>query len=438
MEEKTNYQVGLYLRLSKDDMQQGESVSISTQRAILTDYCNKHQLAICKIYADDGYSGTNFDRPGFRALLEDVEHGIINMVITKDLSRLGRDYIMTGYYSEIFFQAKGVRYVAIGDNFDTLEGYNEIAPFKNILNDMYARDISKKIKSAKHQRAKQGLFIGSQMPYGYRSDPNRKGILTVDPEAAETVKLIFQLAATGLGSVLISDELRARKIVAPSVYKHQKGDARFARFPAVKSGDLYAWCPTTISQILTNSVYTGTLTSLKTESTNYKTKQKISVPANRQIITPNAHEEIISTALFEKVQKIRSTHSCRANTKRFNLFRGKLFCECCKHPLAISSKQLLDRKTDIYLCMHHYNRPDVCPQTHRIYHDMLYPYVLQQIRRFAGSMRKRKVNSPIVEYAALQELTPEVLDAVIERIEIGHVKYNSTPGRVITIYWKLK
>ena len=172
--QKNDYHVGLYLRLSKDDMQQGESMSISTQRAILTDYCAKHQLSICKVYTDDGYSGTNFDRPGFQELLADVERGIINMVITKDLSRLGRDYIMTGYYSEVFFQEKGVRYVAVGDNFDTLDGYNEIAPFKNILNDMYARDISKKIKSAKHQRAKQGLFIGSQTPYGYRIDSERK------------------------------------------------------------------------------------------------------------------------------------------------------------------------------------------------------------------------------------------------------------------------
>ncbi len=437
MEEKTNYQVGLYLRLSKDDMQQGESMSIGNQRAILTNYCNKHQLTICKIYADDGYSGTNFDRPGFRALLEDVEHGIINMVITKDLSRLGRDYITTGYYSEIFFQSKGVRYVAIGDNFDTLEGYNEIVPFKNILNDMYARDISKKIKSAKHQRAKQGLFIGSQMPYGYRPDPKRKGVLAVDPEAAEIVRTIFELAATGLGSVAIAEELRARKIVTPSVYKHQKGDERFSRYYDKKSTALYSWCSATISQILTNTVYTGELTSLKTESVNYKTKQKITVPANQQIITPNAHEGIISTTLFETVQRIRSTHNCSANTRRFNLFRGKLFCECCGHPLAISSKQLLDRKTDIYLCMHHYRRPDVCPQTHRVYHDMLYSYVLQQIRQFAKSMKKRKINSPIVEYAALEELTPEILDEVIERIEIGHIKHNSVPGRVITIYWKL-
>ena len=436
--QKNDYHVGLYLRLSKDDMQQGESMSISTQRAILTDYCTKNQLTICKVYTDDGYSGTNFDRPGFQELLTDVERGMINMVITKDLSRLGRDYIMTGYYSEVFFQEKGVRYVAVGDNFDTLDGYNEIAPFKNILNDMYARDISKKIKSAKHQRAKQGLFIGSQTPYGYRVDPNTKGVLIVDPEAAETVRIIFQLAADGLGSVAIADELQARKIVSPSAYKYLNGDQRFARYAAVKSGDYYVWCPTTISQILSNKVYTGQLVSLKTESTSYKIRQRISVPAERQIVTENAHEPIVDKTLFEEVQQIRAARGCRANNKRFNLFRGKLFCECCGHPLAISTKQLLSGKTEIYLCMHHYHRPDICPHTHRVYHDMLYPYVLQQIRQFASSMKKRRVNSQISEFATLEELTPEVLNAVIERIEIGHIKHNSSPGRVIHIRWKLK
>ena len=165
------YNAALYLRLSKDDQQQGESVSIGTQRAILTDYCNLNHYNIYKIYIDDGYSGLNFDRPGFRELLEDVERGYVNMVITKDLSRLGRDYIMTGYYSEMFFQTKGIRYIAIADDFDSAKGGNEIAPFKNILNDMYARDISKKIRNAKRQRAKQGLFIGSQTPYGYQKDP---------------------------------------------------------------------------------------------------------------------------------------------------------------------------------------------------------------------------------------------------------------------------
>jgi len=298
MKENTKYSAGLYLRLSKDDEQQGESVSIRTQRSILVDYCNSNHFKIFNIYVDDGYSGLNFERPGFRALLEDVERGLVNLVITKDLSRLGRDYIMTGYYSEIFFQTKGVRYIAIADDFDSEKGGNEIAPFKNILNDMYARDISKKIRNAKHQRAKQGLFISGQTPYGYQKDPRNRNQLIIDPEAAAVVRIIFSLAERGMGSVAIAAELKARRIVTPSVYKYQRGDERFARYPALKNGDHCAWCATTISQILKNPVYTGTLVNLKTEIVNYKTKQCLPVPIERQIVTPNAHEAIIDEAQY--------------------------------------------------------------------------------------------------------------------------------------------
>jgi DNA invertase Pin-like site-specific DNA recombinase len=159
MQNQIQYRAGLYLRLSKDDDQSGESFSIGTQRSILMDYCQANQYEISNIYIDDGYSGMNFDRPGFRKLLGDIELGLINMVITKDLSRLGRDYIMTGYYSEIYFQAKGVRYIAIGDNFDSEKANNEIAPFKNILNEMYARDISKRLKLPGTSRLSRGTSL---------------------------------------------------------------------------------------------------------------------------------------------------------------------------------------------------------------------------------------------------------------------------------------
>ena len=435
--QSNDYKAGLYLRLSSDDDTNGESVSIRTQRDILTDFCLAEGYQIYDTYIDDGYSGLNFSRPGFMRMIEDIENGAINMVITKDLSRLGRDYIMTGYYSEIYFPAKNVRYIAVADDFDTAKGHNEIAPFKNILNDLYARDISKKIKAAKHQRAKRGLFIGSQAPYGYKQDPENKNQLVIDDEAAENVKLIFSLAQSGLGGITIASELKRRKILAPSVYKYQRGDTRFSRYPAIANDDIYVWCPATIRQILCDPVYTGQLVSLKTECVDCKTKRTISVPRERHIVTMNAHEAIISKEFFEEVQEIRAQHSCTANTKRFNLFRGKLFCECCGHPLAISKKQLLTRTTDIYVCMYHYKRRDVCPQPHRIYHEMLYDYVLQQIRQFAKSMKKRKINTPIAMYSTLTELTPEVLNNVIERIEIGRVTSKSKPSKVIQIYWKL-
>ena len=438
MQNSNSYQAGLYLRLSKDDDIDGESISIGTQRAILTDYCKTNQFEIAKTYVDDGYSGMNFARPGFQELLEDVEQGAINMVITKDLSRLGRDYIMTGYYSEIYFPSKGVRYIAVADHFDSARKDNEIAPFKNILNEMYARDISAKIKNAKRQRAKQGLFIGSQTPYGYTRTLDSKNQLIVDPEAAEVVRLIFSLAEAGLGNIAIATELKARKILSPSAYKYQHGDKRFARYHAIRSGNYCDWSHGMINQMLNNAVYTGALISLKTETANCKTKQRIPVPAERRIVTANAHEAIVTAEQFNCVKQIRADHKCLANMYRDNLFRGKLFCECCGHPLTISRKQLKERTADIYLCMYHYTHPDICPKTHRVYHDMLYPYVLQQVKAFAKSMKRRKVNSAIRDYADIQELTPEILDATIERIEISHVRYNSKPGSVIHIYWKLK
>ncbi|MBR5474358.1 MAG: recombinase family protein, partial [Lachnospiraceae bacterium] len=219
---------------------------------------------------------------------------------------------MTGYYSEIFFQSKGVRYIALSDGFDSLGDHNEVAPFKNILNDMYARDISKKIKTAKKQRAKQGLFIGSQTPYGYQKDPNNRNRLIVDPTAAETVRLIFSLAEQGLGYIAIADDLKRRGIDTPSVYKFKQGDTRFKEFTPVKTGSQSDWCDATVGSILRNSVYIGELSSLKTEVINYKTSQQISVPKDRQIVTPNAHEAIIDIAQFERVQQIRATHSCPA------------------------------------------------------------------------------------------------------------------------------
>ena len=437
MQENIEYSAGLYLRLSKDDEQAGESVSIGTQRSILTDYCEKQGYKIYRVYTDDGYSGLNFNRPDFQEMLEDIERGLINMVITKDLSRLGRDYIMTGYYSEIYFPDKGVRYIALADDFDSSKANNDIAPFRNILNDMYARDISRKVKNAKHQRAKQGLFVSAQAPYGYRKDPNDRNKLSIDPEAAEVVRTIFSLAEQGMGNVAIASELNARKIIAPSVYKYQHGDRRFAHYPAVQKGNFYSWCYGTVGQILNNRVYMGELTSLKTETINCKTKQRGAVPAERQIITKNAHEAIICPEQYDAIREIRSGHTCPGNHARFNLFRGKLFCECCGHPLTISKKQLLDRATDIYLCMYHYQHPEICPKTHRVYHEMLYPYVLQQIQSFAKSMKRRKVKSRISKYAEIEELTPEILDDVIERIEIGHVRKKSKPGNVIQIYWKL-
>ena len=433
----TNYRAALYCRLSKDDDQSGESISIGTQRAILEDYCREQGYPIHKVYIDDGYSGTNFNRPGFQELLDDVERGTVNLVITKDLSRLGRDYIMTGYYSEIYFPSKGVRYIAVADNFDSLKNDNDIAPFKNILNDMYARDISRKIKNAKRQRAKNGLQRLAQPPYGYRMNPDTPSRLLIDPEPAEVVRLIFSLALDGLGQIAITKELAARKIVAPSVYKHRQGDSRFSGYGPVTDGDPYRWSSATIGSILRNPVYTGDLILLKTEVVNHKTGQSATVPDDRRVVIPNAHEPIISRDIFDQAAKIRAEHRCPARMGRATLFRGLLFCDCCGHPLTLSRKKLKDRDVDIYLCTHHNRRPEECPKTHIIYHEVLYPYVLEQIRALARSMKRRKVKSPICRYVNIQELSPEVLRTVISRINICDTKQQNKRKKGIYISWNI-
>lgn len=432
MNTKIIYQAGLYCRLSKDDDQHGESVSIATQRSILTAFCLDNDYEICDVYIDDGYSGLNFERPGFRRLLRDVEAGRINMVLTKDLSRLGRDYIMTGYYSELYFPSQGVRYIALNDNFDSEKQENDIAPFKNILNDMYAKDISRKVKSAKRQQARDGKFIGGQAPYGYTVQDHK---LVVDPEAAEVVQLIFALAGRGLGEVEISKELERRRIVAPGIHKELRGDINSSYYRNTRPP--FHWCTMTIHKILNDPVYLGKLVSLKTETRNYKTKQRAINPMEQRIITPNAHEAIITPNQFERAKLARQQHRCPASFHRNNIFRGLLFCDCCGHPLSIAHRKLTYREEDLYRCMHHYYHPEECPKTHAIYHSMLYPYVLSQVRNFAKSMRRRKVQSSLSEYGDITELTPEILNRVIERIEIGHVTRKSVPAKVVRIYWKL-
>lgn len=438
MNNPTNYHAALYCRLSKDDDQSGESISISTQRAMLEDYCKEQSYPIHKVYIDDGYSGTNFNRPGFQELLDDVERGVVNLVITKDLSRLGRDYIMTGYYSEIYFPSKGVRYIAVADNFDSRKNDNDIAPFKNILNDMYARDISRKIKNSKRQRAKNGLQRLAQPPYGYKMNPDIPSRLMIDPEAAEVVRLIFSLSLEGMGQIAITKELAARKIVAPSVYKHRQGDTRFSGYGAVTAGDPYRWSSATVGSILRNPVYTGDLILLKTEVVNHKTGQSAVVPEDRRVVIPNAHEPIISREIFEQVAKIRAEHCCPARMGRENLFRGLLFCDCCGHPLTLSRKKLKDREVDIYLCTHHNRRPDECPKTHIIYHEVLYPYVLEQIRALARSMKRRKVTLPFSRYTDIQLLTPDVLRNTVKRIEVSHSRKRQATCRSVRIEWNLQ
>lgn len=378
------YNAALYLRLSRDDAGTGDSSSIQTQRAMLEKYCREQNIRVFDTYIDDGYTGLNYDRPAFQRMIDDIKSGIINMVITKDLSRLGRDYIQTGHYTEMFFPQHGVRYIALNDSIDTLHDNNDIAPFKNILNDMYAKDLSRKVKTAKRTRAAQGAFIGSQPPYGYKTREDNCNILEIDEETAPVVQRIFHMALGGMGAVTIAKKLREEKLLTPAAYKVGKGDTRFAHLYEGKPESLlYHWAYTTVHRTLSDRVYLGHMVNHKSQVLHYKTKQRVIVPKPEHIVVENTHPALISEDDFERVQRlIEMRHSPISGTHE-NLFCGYVYCDECGHRLGMSTKTYNGISTRFYRCLHHYHYPEECAHTHFIRYDDLYEIIWQDYQRIA-------------------------------------------------------
>jgi len=359
----------IYCRLSKDDENQGESVSISTQKLMLTHYCEEHAYSVYDIYVDDGFSGLNFNRPGFQRMLQDIRTGNINLVVTKDLSRLGRDYIQTGYYVDHFFRQYSVRYIAINDGIDTCCDDNDIAPFKNILNDLYAKDISRKVKSAKRQRALRGYYISAQPPYGYRIDPKDGNHLIIDPDAAAHVRSIFQYAIDLLRPAEIAKRLTQMGVESPSVYKAKHGDLRFAK--CLEEEQQCVWCSETVRKILTNQTYCGDMVNHKEENKSYKTKKRRRVPTEEQIIVPNTHEPIISHNQFDQVQIILLNRTRPRRLCQVNPLEGFVFCGECGKKMTTATKRFGERRLTIFRCTNHFQNRNECHHNHMIHIDVL-------------------------------------------------------------------
>lgn len=278
------YKVGIYIRLSKEDLKNKtkESESIINQRNLINQYLKEHNLGVEKEYVDDGFSGTTFDRPAFNQMIKDIEAKKINMVITKDLSRLGRDYIKSGYYLEEYFPMKKVRYISILENIDTAinNTNNDIAPFKALFNDMQSKDTSKKIRTILNHLKRQGLFIGNTASYGYQKDPNNKHKIIIDNKTAPIVRKIFDLALEKYSYKEIANYLNKEKIKTPRDYKlHSSG---------------HQWSVNSVYQILHNYMYTGNMTQGVQTKLNYKSKKRIFLDKSHWIIVPNTHQAIIS------------------------------------------------------------------------------------------------------------------------------------------------
>lgn len=284
------FNVGLYLRLSKEDDTYNQSESILNQKDYLSDIVIKNGWTLVDTYVDDGFTGTNFDRPGFNMLLNDIEEKKINLVITKDLSRLGRDYIKTGYYIEQYFPEHGVRFIAVNDGIDTFSqnnSNNDLSPFKSVMNDIYAKDISKKVRSTMDNKRANGKFIGAFAPYGYVKSPENKNKLVIDPETSPIIKQIFKLYLSGYGYAKIANILNDEEVPPPSVHKLNNSNYKN---PKLKS---CLWTHETVSKILSNPTYAGNLAQNKYYKVNYKLKKLRNVPRDKWVVVENTHEPIV-------------------------------------------------------------------------------------------------------------------------------------------------
>lgn len=323
----TAYSAALYLRLSKDDDDaKFESASIQAQRKMLTSYADNHGFSIHDYYVDDGYSGTNFDRPDFKRMLSDIETGIVNLVIVKDLSRLGRDYITTGQYTEIIFPAKGVRCIAVNDGYDSINPNNDIVPFKNVLNEMYARDISMKIRSAFTVRMNDGAFIGNFAPYGYMKEQDNKHHLVPDPNTAPIVQHIFSMAAQGIKYSEIARYLNEQGIIPPILYRCTNNNIPIDRYNAKR----LEWTSGSIGKLCKNTVYLGHTSQGKTSKVSFKSKTSIAREKNDWIVVRNTHQPIIDQETFSIAQRISKSRTCQKNKNGFsNVFSGLAVCADC-------------------------------------------------------------------------------------------------------------
>lgn len=319
------YTAALYMRLSKDDDGAAESASIITQRKMLRSYAAEHSYVVFDEYVDDGWSGTNFDRPDFKRMIADIEAKKVNLVITKDLSRLGRDYITAGQYTEIYFPSKGVRYIAIHDGYDSDSPYSDIAPFKNVINEMYARDTSKKIRSAFATKMRDGAYIAAFAPYGYQKDPADKNHLVVDARSGEVVKHIFHMAAEGALPIEIARSLNEQRVPPPAVYRCMTHDGLEVSAYSKRQ----EWTSATITKMLRNVVYLGHIAQGKTTKISFKSHLTVRNPRDEWIVVENTHEALVDQETFDLVRRRTMARTCEKKGTFYNLFSGIAKCADC-------------------------------------------------------------------------------------------------------------
>lgn len=380
----------LYCRLSQEDMQAGESESIQNQKLILQKYADEHHFFNTRFFVDDGFSGVSFEREGLQSMLREVEAGNVATVITKDLSRLGRNYLKTGELIEIIFPEYEVRYIAINDGVDTAREDNEFTPLRNWFNEFYARDTSKKIRAVKQAKAQKGERVNGEVPYGYIADPNDRNHLIPDPETAHVVKQIFALYVGGARMCEIQDWLKENEILTVGELRYRRTGS--TRHPRPQLNAWYNWPDKTIYDILTRKEYLGHTITGKTYKVSYKSKKTKKNPEEKQYFFPNTHEALIDEETFDLAQKRIATRNRPTKVDEIDIFSGLLFCGDCGYKMYLMrGAKTLERK-HAYTCGNYRNRArnDFVCTTHYIRKSILSEIVLADLQRVLSYVKEHE------------------------------------------------
>ena len=391
MNQKQN-RTAIYCRLSRDDGD-GESMSITTQRHMLSQYATEQGWPIVGEYIDDGYSGTNFNRPDLKRLQQDILAGKIDVLLTKDLSRLGRDYIETGRLTELFFPEHNVRYIAINDGVDSAKDNNDIVPFKNILNELYAKDNSKKVRSAYRQKAINGEFTAAFAPYGYEKSSLDKHKLVIDEVAAPIIRKIFNWAASGKSPHQIAIQLKSDKVLTPRAYTVYK----YERYKTVFNPSYpYDWSHTTIVSLLQNRVYLGHMVNNKSSTKSFKCNKIVRNPKEEWIEVKDTHEALVTEELFNLVQKIISVKKRATNSGERQIFVGLLKCSTCGRSLTYAKQKGRNDNGNFACNLARQKGKEYC-SFHYINYDSIYKISLNDLRHQTAFIKENK-NSYIEKF----------------------------------------
>ena len=387
---QTDKITALYCRLSQEDMQAGESESIQNQKLILQRYADEHHFFNTRFFVDDGFSGVSFERQGLQAMLREVEAGKVATVITKDLSRLGRNYLKTGELIEIVFPEYEVRYIAINDGVDTAREDNEFTPLRNWFNEFYARDTSKKIRAVKQAKAQKGERVNGEVPYGYIADPNDRNHLLPDPETANVVKQIFAMYVRGDRMREIQNWLREHEILTVSELRYRRTGS--CRHPRPHPTCIYNWPDKTLYDILTRKEYLGHTITGKSYKVSYKSKKTKKNPEEKQYFFPNTHEALIDEETFDLAQKRIATRHRPTKVETIDIFSGLLFCGECGYKMYLQQGAGTLERKHAYTCGKYRNRirtGEVCT-THYIRKSVLQELVLADLQRVLSYVRNNE------------------------------------------------